>query len=1026
MTAFHRKNVKHRLMAAPGWTRNHQDPAPTLSPPRIPQAESSNGIGYDDIFESSGYLGVLIPTYTQIKLYDTIDVFWDGFHIATEMVSPEDLVAPGIFIDVPVDTINDGMATVHYLVTSTMGANQYKSHPLTIRVKTTVPGDPDPDTPINEKLKPVGGLPDDITASNIESIQAILPRYPNMQSGDTYRLRWGGEVVTNTVEESEVGRDVLVDIPPELIMRAGLGKKEIDYDIFDEVNNWSKRSEKFEVNVKYAGELLDAPSAPNVVDGILDLALLGSDDVNVNVSDSRLINNESVLLSWVIYPLIGDPVEHTFTEVKQPNVPLVFEVPNGVATASGDSSVVLRYELLSDPRQYSRSVTFQVLPIVKQYAMPEIREAQNSHLDIGQLTSEGASVLISAWPGMAENDWVEVYVFGYDANNALFYHYQPSLVSQTEAGSQLERSVPRAYFNPLPGGRLEVYYSVNGVKSSEQGYTVVGAPAPLLIAPDVPGVEDYELDPDEVPNGTQVEVKDYVRKAVGDTITMSWVGSGAVWTHDEKVTDQNLNDPIRFNIDYALIIGNINRLVDVSYQVKRAGGGSDSSEIFPILVRRKGVEQFEAPAVLQAESDGVTLNPANVINGATVEVAFVMKATDSIKVTFSGGSEATTFISEAQAGSGGLTKLQFTVPAHVIGASQNTTVDIYYSVIRDDNPYQSKSLQLKVTDLLDSHFLSPEMPDSREGVLYPRFGESPNVTQQRWPLIGAFQLYWIKVEGMGIDGTPRQFYAASARPVTVEEAAKGLSVTLPIDTLLTLKNRSELKITVKVAFDRNSDESKARSLPPLTLILQTPLQQLAVENVTDYRYDLDMKDFITAEYVNVTVPMYREMESGDEVVLYWRTFFDEEFPAYFDSQRVVEAGPLDFKVPRRYLMSAIGRSATVAYRVEKGDFQQWSADQFIDVVSQSLELKPAEYLRATQQVRVSYEGQKAGHTVQVRWDGVKVRHTNFKPVSNGAPTLFVMDRLWITENIGKQVFVNYTVNSDEGELLFSKVMIVQL
>jgi len=1029
MTAFHKYNALHLLLAKLRWSGIEQDPTPSLQPPSIPNAEANGGIGYKDIVETSDPLTLLVPPYGQIKVFDRIDVFWDGFPVATKLVSPEDLLVPGIIIPVPVDAITDGTAVVHYLVTSSVGGNRYKSYPLNIRVKTDVPGgiDPDPLTSINENLEPVTGVPAEVDENNIENIEAVIPVYFNMTKGDRVRLSWGREFVTHTVEDHEVGHALKVPIPASIIERVGVGIKVIDYEIRDVVTNWSKWSKQFDVNVMYAGNLLDAPIALDVVDSKLDLARLGSADARVNALDDSMLSGETVRLSWTIYPVTGDPIEHAYVEkVVAPGTAVEFSVPNAIAIASAKSRVTVKYELVSNTAtKYSRSSTFDVIPEVEEFVPPVIVEAPGYELDLGKIPEVGVTAQVPVWVRMAVNDWVELYVYGFDANDELSTHYQGVFLSSGQVGHTVEFLIPRAFFNQLSNGRVDFHYSVNGVDSYVRDLKVIGQPVAPLAAPSLTDAVDGELDPDKLTAGTTVVVGDYERKAKGDKVTLLWEGlPGASWSEEKEVTDPAA--AMVFDIDYdPYIIGNLNRIVTVSYRVQRAGGGGGSSETVPIQVRRKGGEEFAAPTVVQAEPDGTTLEPYKVINGATVHVAFAMMSEkDSIRVVFSGTSEAASFISEPKSGSKD-GYVEFTVPAPVIGASQNTTVEINYSVMRDNKPYLSDALELKVTNLLDSHFVPPEVPDSREGVLYPSFGVNPRVTQQRWPLIGAFQLYWIKVEGTGIDGTPRQFYAANARPVTVEEATKGLSVAMAIDTLLTLKNRSELKITVKVAFDRNSDESKARSLPPLTLELRTPFLPPIVEKATGPDLNqLDMKDFITAEQVKVTVPIYREMASGDTVDISVRHPGLEYYIS--DSQKVVEPGLLEFNFPRRYLLSSIGNAVGISYAVmqESGQFDRTREKYFI-VASQSLELKAAEYLRATQQVSVSYDGQKAGHTVQVRWDGVKVRYSDFKPVSSGAPTQFVMDRLWITENIGKKVVVNYTVNSGDDEFIFSKLMVVQ-
>jgi len=341
----------------------------------------------------------------------------------------------------------------------------------------------------------------------------------------------------------------------------------------------------------------------------------------------------------------------------------------------------------------------------------------------------------------------------------------------------------------------------------------------------------------------------------------------------------------------------------------------------------------------------------------------------------------------------------------------------------------SETLELHGIRFKSGQLSTPEVPqiDPVSGNLHlSRFEGDADVILRPWEGIKASQLCWIAVHCTRLDGTSHQVYLAEAHPVSNDEVSKGLLVKLPRGELEPLSNGSELVVLAKVAFDPEGDESDADLSSALTTSVIV-LERVEVAKATGANRDqLDTKDFMTEQYVNVTVPAYPDMAAGHKVYFLW----SGTGSTYgWETREVTEAGALQFQVPVKHLSDAIGKGARVEYQLERAPGQNMEGAEpvLLTVTGQPIALALPTYLRATQQVSVMYALQAAEHTVQVVWEGVKTRRSNFQAVVKGTPNLFVMDRLWVTENIGKTVLVKYSVklNSSGEEFMLSQVLEVK-
>ncbi|MNJ20932.1 hypothetical protein D3C77_152740 [compost metagenome] len=527
MTAYHQLSAICRLLSSLRSSSVSQDPAPTLTPPRIPIAEGNGGIRWADISDPNVPVQVLITAYPEIRVNDTVELFWNNRLIDILLVNQDHIELGTMTLNVPTSVVQDGTPPVHYRVTSAIGGNVRISHPLNIRVKTNVPGgtDPLPSTPYtNENLLAVSGVPELVDETNANSIVAVIAPYQNMTEGDTIKLSWGGEFVeVYVVKASDVGTSINIPVPREIIDLAGAGPLVIEYEIRDIVNNWSRWSLPFPVEAEVGNDLLRAPDALDAVAGRIDLEQLGDKNARVRVRVYvDMAKGDKVTIIWRARPPLGDPIEHTQDyDVGEGDdgLPIEVTVPNAIVRASAGGIVAISYSVRSNTAlRHSRRTSVEIIGQVQPLAPPTLREAVGDSVDLGQIPEAGATVVVAAYPGMVAGERVLLFCIGTAADGAVSSYPDFRDITDGTVGQPVFFTVPRTFFTPLLNGSLRVYYRVKGRDSQELALNVVGQGGVTLPMPSVDGVVPATLDPDGVLNGVLAELNLLIRRIVQDNL----------------------------------------------------------------------------------------------------------------------------------------------------------------------------------------------------------------------------------------------------------------------------------------------------------------------------------------------------------------------------------------------------------------------------------------------------------------------------------------------------------------------------
>ncbi|MFK3970601.1 hypothetical protein ACI2KS_07700 [Pseudomonas sp. NPDC087358] len=256
--------------------------------PACPQAED----GLIDDADARASVAVDIPQYPNIHAGDGITLYWGADALQEVPVQPGEETSDPVFaLNVPYASIaqaGDGAVELRYEVRRNellVGG----SLPLPVSVNLTLPGpqDPDPQTPENEALALpiIRGTSDN--PNNEDNVideddflleaTALIGWRDAFAISDRISLYWGSQntPVAYTLRSTDVGRDLLLTIPNEVIAAQGTGDDiKVYYTVTHVGNPNTSRSAAQAVIVRSKGDL---PGGP---DGLVGPVFSNANDFN--------------------------------------------------------------------------------------------------------------------------------------------------------------------------------------------------------------------------------------------------------------------------------------------------------------------------------------------------------------------------------------------------------------------------------------------------------------------------------------------------------------------------------------------------------------------------------------------------------------------------------------------------------------------------------------------------------------------------------------------------------------------------
>jgi len=575
-------------------------------------------------------------------------LYWQDPNVGvdTKSILPEEVAAGNKLMEVlPSDIINQlvgpepgyGEHEVFYEVHNLNNGAVSPSDVTTIIVRILVPGghvDPNPNTPyVNENLDEPQDIPNPVQESDLP-LRVRINKYENMREGDVIRLSWSGHYfVRAPLTASEVGAPVFIELtladfvgtPLEPGPGAG-GGQVVQYDVHDIVNNWSLWSPEVVTDVEVGPGLLLPPRAPDWRTQIIDLALLGTDDVRIEVPGAGLEDNDSVELFWRGLTADGVPIPDQQTKtvpVGDGGYSLFFDIKNEFLTAipQGRASVYYEVTRVGEPRPLrSKSMTLSVIGVVQQLPPPTLRENNGGTVDPSLVPATGAlATVLDYTPMMKEGDVITLCGDGVKPDgNLLPYRSPPKPVFANMVGTDVEFPLEKSYLQELAGGTLELYYLIDLIsgppqqESAKLPLTILGQ-AVRLPEPTVDFEDGGKLDPALVPNGTTARIPATANTQERDRVYMYWRGNGPANSFDTPfpIGAGSAGQEVPFPVDVKYITGNLGRSVTVDYEVERPDGSNNRIPSRPLTFVIEEAESLLPPAV-EGVQDGGTLNPDQV------------------------------------------------------------------------------------------------------------------------------------------------------------------------------------------------------------------------------------------------------------------------------------------------------------------------------------------------------------------------------------------------------------------------------
>nr|POA16011.1 hypothetical protein C1892_03055 [Pseudomonas sp. MPBD7-1] len=746
---------------------------------------------------------------------------------------------------------------VFYSVLRVGAARPEESQPQwKLLVKLDPPGgfDEDQGTPGHSGLR--YSIPQDILDNGVgpdeaeAGVPVTIKPYLFMRRNDRINVAWGTENVYHTVtrDEEEAGGEIVITVPLDVIERAGDSDGiAVAYQVVDECGNYPggywRWSAVTRILVDLNNNRLDPPLV--LVNGFpveeVDLAELAGNPVTVRVTANRYEHaiGDLLRMTWRgtaadSSPVIVGPLEETVQ-----TIPYFYDftIPYADVAAIAKGRATVGYvRIRSGERDLpSKSTSVTVIGDTRQYLAPDIVEAVGGTLD-PDLNFYTLSV--PYYPGRVAGDEIIIICDGRTSTTLPTYHEVTAIVGGEAVGAPVLANLDKEQVKRLEGGSLTVYYSVNGQPESESLRLTVGAAAPSLPIPTVVEAPNDVLNPDDVNPAIGANViATYTATLPEDVVVLRWRGSMSNAPDQSRtLTGNTAGKAVPFTVPFTYVSGNLNGTVDVSYSITRGATPLGNSIVRHLTVG--SALELTAPSV--KEANGATLNPVNAKDSLTIVVPAnaALQPSDKLKVTWTGApgtpAEGSYTSDEWPVRDGWEVPIDNSVVAFSLGKA----VTVTYTVIQAgvESP-PSDSFTLNVQAMPAASLAMPLIPEAAQGGIGSEldlgsFTGDARVTAAPWPLIAAGQRVWLSCEGVASDGSDYTITLYTNKEVVQGEVSAGLSKEIPRAELEKLRDGSQLKVVLRVTFNRSNSQSEAVTFPLRTYMVRN--EERTVDHYTPF------------------------------------------------------------------------------------------------------------------------------------------------------------------------------------------------
>lgn len=939
---------------------------PLLIPGMVEPVQDGDGgisikIATDD---PNGLQCVINPYLPPMSDGDKLEIYANNEKVLERFVEADE-VNQRVFFYLPTPVESGWIENCHYVLTRVDATvPDPPSAALRIWVKLYRPGNFDrrPNDEDGHSELNIVQLPPELVDQGVidaewakKGVLATIPHYVFCTRNDQVRLKLDdyslpAHPITPAQADGQQPIEILIDQDAILGASDGL-RREIKYDINDEVWNWADRhSKRTYINVDAGGGRLEAPIIKEAIHGVITIRDLNKLPVTIqiHVSSEYFAVGDSVKMTFIgTPPNNGEPIICSETRDID-NVPSVLEIPvpyeliRAIAQGRADASYIRYKKDGGDPVSSKRTIA-RVEGDVNILPEPSIRELIGDTLEPDELYAT-----VDVRYDMKNGDLICLRWTGIKSNGDDYLHEVPHIVSDNEAKEGLVTFfIDSEHIGVLDNGTLDLFYVVANdapglldIRESERLLARVEKaratlPAPVVEEADPPG---DVLDPSKVFDIVHVLIAE-ANTLKGDVLTYYWrspnpFASTSDWL---PITTVTAGQPVRFRVDAEFVTANIGQYVKVRYTLLRASNKRYEHSATLNLLIGELVGELPPPEVVQAPDK--ILNPKDGLNGVDVKVSYpsMNPAQDMIRLKWLGTPGAGTSDDLELPGSPTGT-VQFHLPPSVIGANIAKRVMVEYEVTRYTLTTPSQMLDMYVSDFQDpeNELPHPQVPQAQNNILdLMTFSGDAKAILAIWPFIALKQRVWFYLTGQTTSSASLTIPLIPGREITSTEVSSGLNETLLRSELMKLGHSTPASLICKVTFDGSTEEGTACVFPQLPLTIRTRYDyvQPVITGVTDSRGDVEEAGKTRDEKVTVSGTATR----GETVELFdgpttsmgtalveadstWRSEIGPltEKPYSITAKAMYDADPVS-SVPRTFTVKFAETPAILSVSDSRGD-----------------------------------------------------------------------------------------------------------
>jgi hypothetical protein len=477
---------------------------------------------------------------------------------------------------------------------SSAGGDYERSPPLTVLIKTTLPGGPDPvpgeKEPYHQGLAPIeverdildSGVTKDYLDDN-NGVPITIAPYENMRKNSRIFVLWGDiEIRLPLITANQVGKPIKFTIPKSLLTNLPpVNPLLLTYRLQDVVNNHSAaNAPPIFFQFDPALVLLEPPIIDRAdSEQQLDLDALKGEDVETLISSSKVVfgKGDVVDLSWRGVSAGGRQVPVNMqwkpeASSRSHSFMIDYYPVHLIARGFAKVDYLLTQNTTPPTLRYSRTTYAKMIGMPLKLAAPVVPEAKGGSVAVD---TDPAHVIVKSQPGaIILDDVIYIYWYVITVVGIEDFYAASSPVSADMVDKDIEFTVPKDYIEEWEGAKVHVEYTVRRKDTapvdSETLVLEIGDITAELPPPEVNDAKDGVLIPEDVPNGAVVTIKPYPGKRALHTIRLDFIGANQQdsWKSPTlEVEPEMVEGDITQTVPFEKLLANRNNTVELVYTV---------------------------------------------------------------------------------------------------------------------------------------------------------------------------------------------------------------------------------------------------------------------------------------------------------------------------------------------------------------------------------------------------------------------------------------------------------------------------